>query len=136
MKDAETEKNPIVFQFEWIPWIPFQNHKKFDFGEDDSSIKGGALGLKLQNLEQNLATGLKVSEGGNLEKYDPDMEDILGALLDENIGSDDTSLSEEDKLRLLLLFSQTEKGSKFNQPSFTIESSPLTKCSKLHFSRK
>ena len=75
------------------------------------------MGLKLQNLEQNLATGLKVSEEGNLEKYDPDMEDILGALLDENIGSDDTSLSEEDKLRLLLLFSHTEKGSKFNQPS-------------------
>ena len=94
------------------------------------------MGLKLQNLEQNLATGLKVSEEGNLEKYDPDMEDILGALLDENIGSDDTSLSEEDKLRLLLLFSQTEKGSKFNQPSFIIVSSPLTKCSKLHFSRK
>ena len=52
------KKNPTVFKYEWIPWIPFQNHKKFDFGEDDSSIKGGALGLKLQNLEQNLATGL------------------------------------------------------------------------------
>ena len=69
----------------------------------------------------------------SLEKYDPDMEDILGALLDENIGSDDTSLSEEDKLRLLLLFSQTEKGSKFNQPSLLLVSSPLTKCSKYTF---